>query len=141
MDQTFVICKPDAVERGLLGEIIARFERKGLQLNAVELRVISEATLERHYAEHQGKPFYNDLLAFMGRGPALVAIIGGVPNAWQVVRDMVGATNPLQAAPGTVRGDFGNNLTENLIHASDSAESAAREINIFFPNFALAAVQ
>ncbi len=134
MDRTLIICKPDAVERGLVGEIIGRFERKGLKLAATELRVLSVETLARHYEEHQGKAFYDDLVKFMSRGPVLVAVIEGVPDTWKVVRQMVGATDPLQASPGTVRGDLGSEFTENLIHGSDSAESAEREIGIFFPN-------
>ena len=134
MDRTLIICKPDAVERGLVGEIIGRFERKGLKLAAAELRVLNVETLARHYEEHQGKAFYDDLVKFMSRGPVLVAVIEGVPDAWKVVRQMVGATDPLQASPGTVRGDLGSEFTENLIHGSDSAESAEREIGIFFPN-------
>lgn len=134
MDRTLIICKPDAVERGLVGEILGRFERKGLKLEAAQLRVLDEATLARHYVEHQGKSFYGDLVAFMGRGPVLVAVVGGVPEAWRVVRQMMGVTDPLQAAPGTIRGDLGNQFTENLIHGSDSADSAEREIAIFFPD-------
>ena len=134
MDRTLIICKPDAVERGLVGEIIGRFERKGLKLAAAQLRVLSVETLARHYEEHQGKAFYDDLVKFMSRGPVLVAVIEGVPDTWKVVRQMVGATDPLQASPGTVRGDLGSEFTENLIHGSDSAESAEREIGIFFPN-------
>ena len=134
MDRTLIICKPDAVERGLVGEILGRFERKGLKLAAVELRVLSEATLARHYAEHEGKSFYNGLVRFMSRGPVLVAVVQGVPETWRVVRQMMGATDPLQAAPGTIRGDLGSEFTENLIHGSDSGESAEREIAIFFPN-------
>ncbi len=134
MDRTLIICKPDAVERGLVGEIIGRFERKGLKLAAAELRVLSVETLARHYEEHQGKAFYDDLVKFMSRGPVLVAVIEGVPDTWKVVRQMVGLTDPLQASPGTVRGDLGSEFTENLIHGSDSAESAEREIGIFFPN-------
>ena len=138
MDRTLIICKPDAVERGLVGEIVGRFERKGLKLAAAELRVLSEETLARHYEEHKGKPFYDDLVKFMGRGPTLVAVIEGVTDTWKVVRQMVGATNPLEASPGTVRGDLGSEFTENLIHASDSLESAEREIGIFFPNLSKA---
>ena len=134
MERTLIICKPDAVERRLVGEIIARFERKGLQIVAAELRLLSHSTLTRHYQEHQNKPFYGDLLKFMSRGPAFVVVVEGAPGLPEVVRDMVGATNPLKAAAGTIRGDFGNDLTENLIHASDSAESATREISLFFPD-------
>lgn len=133
MDRTLVICKPDSVERGLVGEILRRFETKGLRLVAAELRTLDTDTLARHYEEHVGKPFYDGLVEFMSRGPALVAVVEGPEDTWQVVRDMMGATNPLKAAPGTIRGDLGTRFTENLIHGSDSPESAAREIGIFFP--------
>ena len=134
MDQTFIICKPDAVERGLVGEILARFERRNLKLARVELRQIDEATARMHYAEHDGKPFFADLVKFITRGPAVLAVIEGPEDTWQVVRTMMGATNPRNSAPGTIRGDLGIEFTENLIHGSDSAESAAREIGLFFPS-------
>jgi nucleoside-diphosphate kinase len=134
MDQTFIICKPDAVERGLVGEILARFERRNLKLARVELRHIDEATARKHYAEHDGKPFFADLVKFITRGPAVLAVIEGPEDTWQVVRTMMGATNPRNSAPGTIRGDLGIEFTENLIHGSDSAESAAREIALFFPS-------
>ena len=133
MDQTFIICKPDGVERGLVGEILARFERRNLKLVRVELRTIDEATARVHYGEHEGKPFFPSLVDFITRGPSVLAIIEGPEDTWQVVRTMMGATNPRNAAPGTIRGDLGIEFTENLIHGSDSAESAAREIGIFFP--------
>jgi nucleoside-diphosphate kinase len=133
MDRTLIICKPDAVERGLVGEIVARIERKGLTLAAAELRTIDADTAGRHYAEHEGKPFYADLVAFITRSPALIAVVEGPEDTWQVVRTMMGATNPAEAAPGTIRGDLAIELTENLIHGSDSAESAEREVGIFFP--------
>jgi nucleoside-diphosphate kinase len=133
MDRTLVICKPDAVERGLAGEIVSRFERRGLTLVAAELRTIDEAIAAKHYAEHDGKPFYPDLIAFIGRSPALLLVVEGPQDTWQVVRTMMGATNPREAAPGTIRGDLGIDQTENLVHGSDSAESAAREIALFFP--------
>ncbi len=133
MDRTFVMCKPDAVERGLVGEIVSRFERKGLRLVAAELRTIDADTAGRHYAEHQGKAFYADLLAFITRGPSFLMVWEGPEDTWEVVRQMMGATNPRKAAPGTIRGDLGIELTENLVHGSDSPESAAREIGIFFP--------
>jgi nucleoside-diphosphate kinase len=134
MDRTFVICKPDAVERGLVGEIVARFERKGLHIVAAELRTLDRATLARHYAEHEGKPFYDDLVHFMSRGPAVVLVLEGPADTYKVVRAMMGSTNPRDAAPGTIRGDLGIELTENLVHGSDSPESATREIAIFFPH-------
>jgi nucleoside-diphosphate kinase len=135
-DRTFVICKPDAVERGLSGEIVARLERKGLRLVAAELRTIDEATAKRHYAEHDGKPFFGDLVAFITRGPALLLVVEGPEETFKVVRTLMGSTNPRDAAPGTIRGDLGILLTENLVHGSDSPESAEREIGIFFPNLA-----
>jgi nucleoside-diphosphate kinase len=133
MGRTFVICKPDAVERGLAAEILARFERKGLRLAAVELRTIDADTARRHYAEHDGKPFFADLVAFITRGPALLAVLEGPEDTWKVVRTMMGPTNPVDAPPGTIRGDYGTILTENLVHGSDGPESAEREIGIFFP--------
>jgi len=136
MDRTLIICKPDAVERGLVGEILGRFERKGFTIAAAELRTIDADTAGKHYAEHEGKGFYQELIDFIGRSPALVAVIEGPQDTWKVVRAMMGATNPLEAAPGTIRGDLGSLFTENLIHGSDSAESAAREIALFFPNLA-----
>lgn len=133
MDRTFIICKPDAVERGLVGEILARFERRNLTLAAVEMRTIDDATARQHYAEHDGKPFFADLVSFITRGPAVLAVVEGPGDTWKVVRTMMGATNPKESAPGTIRGDLGILFTENLIHGSDSAESAAREIELFFP--------
>ena len=133
MDRTFVICKPDAVERGLAGEIVARLERKGLRLVAAELRTIDEGTARKHYAEHEGKPFFDDLVSFITRGPALLLVVEGPEDTWKVVRTMMGSTNPRDAAPGTIRGDLGILLTENLVHGSDGPESAEREIGIFFP--------
>lgn len=137
MNRTLVIVKPDGVERGLAGEILSRLERKGLRLAAAELRTIDAGTAGRHYAEHQGKPFYEDLVAFITRSPALLAVVEGPDDqTFAVVRSLMGATNPKEAAPGTIRGDLAIELTENLVHGSDSAESAAREIGIFFPDLA-----
>jgi nucleoside-diphosphate kinase len=132
-DRTLVLLKPDAVERGLIGEILSRFESRLLRVVAMELRSLDAATLERHYAEHVGKGFYADLVAFMSRGPVVALVLEGPENTWEVVRTMMGATNPRSAAPGTIRGDLGIEFTENLVHGSDSAESAEREIGIFFP--------
>jgi nucleoside-diphosphate kinase len=134
MDRTLVICKPDAVERGVVGEIVGRLERKGLRLVAAELRTIDKETAARHYGEHQGKPFYDSLVSFITRGPALLMVVEGPEETYGVVRTLMGATNPKAAAPGTIRGDLAIEMTENLVHGSDSAESAAREIEIFFPN-------
>jgi len=128
-----VIAKPDAVERGLVGEIVGRLERKGLRLVAVELRTISAEVAGRHYAEHHGKPFYDDLVAFITRSPALLMVVEGPSETYRVVRTLMGATNPVEAAPGTIRGDLAVELTENLVHGSDSPASAAREIDLFFP--------
>ena len=134
MNRTLVICKPDALEQGLSGEIIRRLERRGLRLVAAELRTIDRDTAARHYAEHEGKGFFEDLLAFITRSPAMLMVVEGPEDTWQVVRTMMGATNPAVAAPGTIRGDLALETTENLVHGSDSAESAAREIALFFPN-------
>ena len=134
MDRTLVICKPDAVERGLVGEIVGRLERKGLRVVAGELRTIDKETAGRHYEEHQGKPFYDDLVAFITRSPSFVFVVEGPEDTWKVVRTLMGATNPREAAPGTIRGDLGILFTENLVHGSDSLESADREIGIFFPS-------
>jgi len=136
VDRTFVIVKPDGVERRLIGEIVGRLEAKGLRVVAAELRTIDAATAERHYAEHAGKAFFADLVSFITRSPALLMIVEGPSDTWRVVRTLMGATNPVEAAPGTIRGDLAIEMTENLIHGSDSAESAEREIAIFFPNLA-----
>ncbi len=133
MSRTLVICKPDAVERGLVGEILNRFERKGLTIAAAELRLLDGDTLAQHYEEHVGKGFYDDLVAFMSRSPALVAVIEGPDDTFAIVRTLMGPTNPAEAPPGTIRGDFGTIMTENLVHGSDANESAEREIGIFFP--------
>lgn len=133
MGRTLVICKPDAVERGLSGEIIGRIERKGLRLVAAELRLITTEEAGRHYAEHDGKPFYGELVAFITRSPALIMVAEGPEDAFKVVRTLMGATNPVDAAPGTIRGDLALEMGQNLVHGSDSTESAAREIEIFFP--------
>jgi nucleoside-diphosphate kinase len=133
VEHTLVICKPDAVERGLIGEIVGRLERKGLRIERAELRIIDADTASRHYAEHVGKPFYGDLVEFIGRSPALVMVVAGPSGTWRIVRLLMGPTNPADAPPGTIRGDLAVELTENLIHGSDGPESAAREIEIFFP--------
>src|SRR3954470_18557942 len=131
-ERTLILCKPDAVERGLVGEIVGRIERKGLTVVALELRLLDAETAKQHYAEHAGKPFFEDLVAFITRSP-LVAIVVEGPEAWKVLRTMMGATNPREALPGTIRGDLAIELTENLVHGSDGPESAAREIALFFP--------
>ena len=133
LEQTLVLCKPDAVARGLVGEIVSRIEAKGLTLGALELRRLDEATARNHYAEHVGKPFFGDLVSFITGGPLVAMIVEG-PEAWKVMRTLMGSTNPREAAPGTIRGDLAVELTENLVHGSDGPESAAREIALFFPN-------
>ena len=131
--RTLVLLKPDAVERHLVGDIISRFERKGLTIAAMQLRTLNKEILAKHYEEHQGKGFYADLVSFMSRGPVVALVVEGPDDTWEIVRAMMGATNPRAAAPGTIRGDLGTIFTENLIHGSDSAASAEREIQIFFP--------
>ena len=134
MNRTLIICKPDAVERGLVGEIISRLENKGLTLVAAELRTLDTETLARHYVEHLNRPFYNELVGFMTRGPVLVAVVEGPPSTWRMVRELMGATDPRKAMPGTIRGDLATLLMENLVHGSDSDASSEREIAVFFPN-------
>ncbi|MEN9802365.1 MAG: nucleoside diphosphate kinase [Actinomycetota bacterium] len=132
-DCTLVLLKPDAVERGLVGTILNRFESKNLKIVALDLRLLDQDTLARHYEEHVGKGFYPELVEFMSRGPVVALVLEGPENTWEVVRTMMGATNPRSAAPGTIRGDLGILFTENLVHGSDSLASAEREIGIFFP--------
>jgi nucleoside-diphosphate kinase len=135
MNRTFVMCKPDAVARGLVGEIIGRIERKGLTLVAAELRTVTPDLAERHYAEHVGKPFYGDLVEFITGGPAMAMVVEGPDdNTWHLVRTMMGATNVNDAQPGSIRGDLATTTTENLVHGSDGPESAKREIGLFFPD-------
>ncbi|MFF8283024.1 nucleoside-diphosphate kinase [Streptomyces albus] len=134
--RTLVILKPDAVARGLMGEIIGRIERKaGWTVAALELRTLDRATLEQHYAEHEGRPFYEPLVEFMSSGPSAVMVVEG-ERVIEGIRALAGPTDPIAAPPGSVRGDFGTIVRENLIHASDSEESAQRELKIFFPSFA-----
>jgi len=129
--RSLVIIKPDAVQRGLTGEILARYERRGLRIAAMKLEVVSRETAGRHYAEHEGKPFFDGLVEYITSSPSIVLILEG-PDAIGVVRTMNGATRPADAEPGTVRGDYGLTVGRNLVHASDSVESAAREVGIFF---------
>lgn len=130
-EKTLILLKPDALERRLVGELIGRLERKGLTIIAIKLMQIRHSQAEEHYAEHRQKPFFAELIGFITRGP-VVALVAEGPQAVRVVRQMMGATNPFEAAPGTVRGDFGLDLTANLVHGSDSLESAQREIARFF---------
>ncbi|PZS22292.1 MAG: nucleoside-diphosphate kinase [Acidimicrobiales bacterium] len=136
MNRTLVICKPDAVERRLVGAVVGRLEAKGLGLVAAELRTIDSDLAARHYAEHRGKAFYPGLIDFITRGPSLVMVVHGPTDTWRAVRALMGATDPMAAAPGTIRGDLATLLDENLVHGSDSAESAQREIATFFPGLA-----
>lgn len=133
-DRTLVLLKPDTVERKLVGNVVARFEAKNLDVVAMDLRTLDAETLARHYEEHVGKGFYGELVEFMSRGPVVAMVIEGPQDTWEVVRNMMGATNPRTADLGTIRGDLGILFTENLVHGSDSLESAIREIGIFFPN-------
>jgi nucleoside-diphosphate kinase len=134
MSRTLVLCKPDAVERGLVGEIVGRLEGRGLRIVAMDLRRIDADFAGRHYEEHQGKPFFGELVAFITRSPLVVMVVEGGDDTWQVVRKTMGATNPRDAEPGTIRGDLALETTENLVHGSDGPESAAREIALFFPD-------
>jgi len=129
-----VIIKPDAVERGLTGEILRRLEAKGLRLSAAELRQVPVEVAQQHYEEHRGKPFFGELLEFITRSPSLVVVVEGPQDTYAVVRSLMGATDPKKAAPGTIRGDLGTEMPDNLVHGSDSPESAAREIALFFPD-------
>jgi nucleoside-diphosphate kinase len=131
MERTLVLLKPDAVQRALSGEILRRLERKGLTVVAARLMVVTPELAGRHYLEHKGKPFYDSLVRYITGGPVLALALEG-RSAISVVRLLIGATNPLTAAPGTVRGDLATSMTANLIHASDSAASAKRELDLFF---------
>ena len=132
MERTLILVKPDAFARALSGEIIARFERKGLRLVALRLLTMERELAERHYAEHEGKPFYGELVSFITSGPLVAMVLEG-ESAVEAARQVIGATNPLEAAPGSIRGDFAIEVGQNMVHGSDSAESAAREVGLFFP--------
>jgi nucleoside-diphosphate kinase len=131
VESTFVMIKPDGVRRGLVGEVISRFEKKGLRLAGARLLTIDRALAERHYAEHVGKAFFEDLVAFITSGPVLAMEWSG-DGAVEVARTLMGVTDPKKAAPGTIRGDFGLVVTENVVHGSDSPASAVRELSLFF---------
>jgi nucleoside-diphosphate kinase len=133
MERTLILVKPDAFARGLTGEIIARFERKGLRIVALEHRVLSAEVAQQHYAEHEGKPFYEDLVSFITSGPLVAMVLEG-QDAVRAARQAIGATNPLEAAPGSIRGDFAIEVGQNMVHGSDSPESGVREAGLFFPN-------
>jgi nucleoside-diphosphate kinase len=136
VERTLLIIKPDAVERGLVGEILRRVEAKGLRFLTARLAQIPVDVAERHYEEHRGKPFFGELIEFITRSPSLAAVVEGPEGTQAVLRILMGVTDPKQAAPGTIRGDLGTELPDNLVHGSDSLESAAREITLFFPDVA-----
>ncbi|MBF0774522.1 nucleoside-diphosphate kinase [Mammaliicoccus sciuri] len=131
MERTFLMIKPDAVQRNLIGEVVSRLERKGLKLVAAKLFQANEELAKEHYAEHVEKPFFNDLVSFITSGPVFAMVVEG-KNIVEVTRTLVGETNPTKAAPGTIRGDYGIDLGRNIIHGSDSNESAEREIGLWF---------
>lgn len=133
MEQTLVLIKPDAIQRGLAGTIIARFERRGLKIAAMKFMKVSKTLAEQHYGIHRDKAFFNDLVGFITSSPIIAAVFSG-NNAVEIVRQSMGNTNSAQAAPGTIRGDFGLDIQNNLVHGSDSKENAVKEINLFFSN-------
>ncbi len=137
MDRTFVMVKPDGVQRGLVGDIVARFERRGLKLTAMKMLTVSDKLAREHYAEHAAKPFFPNLVSFIRSGPVVAMVVEG-KNVVPVVRSMVGATNPQNSSPGTIRGDFALDTGRNIIHASDSPDSAKREISLYFDNSEIA---
>ena len=132
-ERTLVLVKPDGVQRRLIGEVISRIERKGLDVVALELRTVERELAEQHYAEHDGKPFFGELVDFITSGP-LVAIAAEGPRAHEAVRALMGVTDPVKSAPGSIRGDFALEIGQNLVHGSDSPESAEREVKLFFPD-------
>ena len=133
MERTLILVKPDAFARNLTGEIIARFERKGLRLVAMNLLTMTSDLAERHYAEHEGKPFYEELVTFITSGPLVAMVLEG-DEAVEAARQVIGATNPLQATTGSIRGDYAIAVGQNMVHGSDSTESAEREVGLFFPD-------
>jgi nucleoside-diphosphate kinase len=132
MDRTLILVKPDAFARGLTGEILARFERKGLRIAALKHMQMDQELAERHYAEHEGKPFFGELVEFITSAPLVAMVLEG-HEAVVAARQVIGATNPLEASPGSIRGDFALEVGQNMVHGSDSNESAAREVGLFFP--------
>jgi nucleoside-diphosphate kinase len=133
MDRTLILVKPDAFARGLTGEIIARFERKGLRIVALRHMTVTEELAKQHYAEHDGKPFFGELVSFITSGPIVAMVLEG-QEAITAARQVIGATNPLEASPGSIRGDFAVEVGQNMVHGSDSPESGAREAGLFFPD-------
>ncbi|NNJ10522.1 nucleoside-diphosphate kinase [Chloroflexales bacterium ZM16-3] len=132
MERALIILKPDAVQRGLIGPIISRIEQRGLKIQGLKLMQVDESLARKHYGEHEGKPFFNGLVSYITSAPVVVLVVAGKAGTVEMIRTMVGATNPAKAAPGTIRGDFGVEIGRNLIHASDSPESGERETAIFF---------
>jgi nucleoside-diphosphate kinase len=132
VEKTLVLVKPDGVKKHICGEVISRFERKGLEVEAIKMIQVPEELAKKHYAEHEGKGFFKDLIAFITSGPVLVMVIKG-ENAVAAVRQINGATDPLKAVPGSIRGDFATSIDENVVHASDAPETAEREIGLWFP--------
>ena len=132
-ERTLVLIKPDGVRRGLVGEVLSRIERKGLRIVAMDMRVVGKDLAETHYAEHAGKPFYGPLVEFITSGPLVAMVVEG-PRAIEAFRALAGATDPVKATPGTIRGDYALEVQDNIVHGSDSPDSAEREIKIFFPD-------
>ncbi|MDD3041800.1 MAG: nucleoside-diphosphate kinase [Methanosarcinaceae archaeon] len=137
MEQTYVMVKPDGVQRGLIGEVISRIEKKGLKIAALRMNIISEATAKEHYSEHAERPFFPSLIEYITSAPSVSMVVVG-KDAVRVMRNVNGATNPVEAAPGTIRGDFALDIGRNIVHASDSPEAAAREIAIHFKDSEIA---
>ncbi len=134
MEKTLFICKPDAVRRGLVGEILRRLENKGLRFLALEQRTITEDEAKEHYVEHAAKGFFEDLVTFITSGPSVLVVVSGEGEVVKIVRGIMGSTDPSNANPGTIRGDLATMVSENLVHGSDSLMAAQREIKLFFPN-------
>jgi nucleoside-diphosphate kinase len=134
-ERTLILVKPDGVRRGLVGEVVSRIERKGLTLAAMELRTLERSVAEQHYGEHKDKPFFGELVDFITGGPLVALVVEG-PRAVEACRGLIGATDPVKSAPGSIRGDFALEIGENLVHGSDSPESGVREVGLFFPNIA-----
>ena len=135
MERTLILVKPDAFARNLTGEIIARFERKGLRLVALQMMTMTRELAAQHYAEHEGKPFYEELVSFITSAPLVALVLEG-ESAITAARQVIGATNPLEASPGSIRGDYAIAVGQNMVHGSDAPESASREVGLFFPDLA-----
>ena len=134
MERTFTMIKPDGIRKGLIGEVIGRFERRGLVVEELRLDYLTSDIAETHYGEHEGKPFFSDLVEYVTSGPVVLMMLTGIEGTVEIARQMIGATDPAKAAPGTIRGDFATEISENIIHGSDSTASARRELALFFPD-------